>query len=83
MPAPSRRAAVEAEDVADDSVDPGPPRLDFAAEEEAEDATELATPFDSCGEEPNDGGVLDPVAEMVKLGRRIWSPRSGNYGRER
>ena len=26
MPEPSRRAAAEAEDVADDSVDPGPPR---------------------------------------------------------
>ena len=28
----------------------------------------LAVPVDPCGEEPNVGGVLDPVAEMVKLG---------------
>ena len=37
-------------DVDDANVDPGPPWFDSAAEEEAEEAAELATPFNLAGE---------------------------------
>ena len=46
-----RRTARPRREVDDGIVDPGPPRLDVAAEEEAEAVEELATPFDSCGED--------------------------------
>ena len=41
----------------------------------------LTVPVDPCGEEPNDGGVLDPAAEMVKLGEEEMVARSGISGR--
>ena len=56
MPEPSRRAAAEAEDVADDSVGPGPPRLDSSPQEEEDvDAVQME-PTASSGAACIDGG---------------------------
>ena len=45
-------------DVNDENVDPGPPWFDSAAEEEAEEAAELPTPFDLYVTLGSDGGEL-------------------------
>ena len=83
LPESPRRAARPRRDVEDEDVDPGPPWFDSAAREEAEEAEELATPFDLTGTLGSDGGELGrPGGEGgARESKRI--ARSGNFWEER
>ena len=60
----------------------GRSRTDSLQQEGEEDAADLTAASDSRGEEPNVGGGLELVAEMVKLGEDEMVARSGITGEE-
>ena len=68
MPEPSRRAAAEAEVVADDSVGPGPPRLDSSPQEEEDVDAVRMEPTASSGAACTGGGRDNGERRKQELG---------------